>query len=165
MQIEEQIKSLLKIKAKIDLYRKVVGNIEAEKTSKDPEHVSLQKDHPGLITEFCDEILDFCNSRIQSLGNPTSQAPKPTPRKEESFVPLDPPRTDPTIKNADDEEPRDPLRFLMKYKNMEGKSVTFKTKDGVIKAKIRGCVAPNLVVETEMGVTLQIPPRELTFEK
>lgn len=165
MQIEEQIKALQRVKAKIDLYKKVISNIEIEKDSEDPESKTLEKEHPGLIAEFCDEITVFCSKRVEMLGNPqkASMAP-PIPRE-----PVEPELLEKTDKPKKPEppveaEPRDPLKFLLKYKYLDGKTVSFRTKDGKITGKVRGLVVPNIRVETDSGYDVDVPPKELTVE-
>lgn len=173
MQIEEQIKSLLKIKAKIDLYRKVMENISAELKSEDPAHKELEKDHPGLMKEFCTEVLGFCEERVQVLGNPSTQPANPVASaSQESLEKVkkmeNPSSTQKAAENGkaiiDDlnaPEPIDPLRFTLKYRGMVGKKVMFSTPNGEVTGVVKAAVTPFLRVETDTGHYISIKPSEV----
>lgn len=171
MLIEEQIKKLLRTKAKIDLYRKIAANVEAEKASinQDAEHKKLEGEHPGLLKEFCEEILTFCNTNINALGNGSPvPALKPVIASGTS-TPVEP---DPLALKVDvtgkqvaqpmGDEPVDPLRFLIQHRHLDGKKVKFTTKDGEVTGIVRGLVVPNVKIVTDNGYEVAVPPKELT---
>ncbi len=170
MLIEEQIKKLQRIKAKIDLYKKVVANVQDELASvnQDAEHKTLEQQYPGLLGEFCSELTGFCAGVIEQLGNGDSVPAATPPRRVPEAVEAQPeppkPKTPPAT-SVDDSEPADPLRFLMKYRHLDGKKVTWMTKDGQVQGVVRGMVTPNIIVETESGFTVPVPGRDLTEVK
>jgi hypothetical protein len=158
MLIEEQIKNLQRIKAKIDLYKKVASNVQDELASvnQDEEHKALEREFPGLLAEFCQEIGAFCSKRVEQLGNggsvpravelPPPEAQQPVKDEARPILPPD----------STEEEPTDPLRFLLKYKHLDGKTVAWTTKDGQVQGKVRGLLAPNIIVETDTGHTVKV---------
>lgn len=165
MQIEEQIKKLQRIKAKIDLYRKVQGNVQDELVSvnQDSEHKSLEAEYPGLLSEFCSEIDAFCNKRVEQLGNPTAHVPvAESPAEVSRPRPQEQPK--PAVHQVAmiDDEPTDPLRFLMKHKALDGKRVSFQSKDGLVQGTVRGLVTPFIKVETDSGFVIDVKPKELS---
>lgn len=166
MNIDEQIKSLQRIKTTIELYKKLGDNISSEKASKNPEHLALEKDHPKLLEQFCSEVIAFCELRISQLTNPkaaqvhaqtvaivSGTTPTPTPA---------PAPSTPLVTPENTEESLDPIRFLTKYRRLDGKKVSFQTKDGLILGTVRGVRPPNLVVETDSGYEITIAPKEIT---
>ena len=161
MQIEEQIKKLQRIKAKIDLHRRLISNLKADSEAKDPEHKALEAEHPGLFEEFCKEIVDFSVDRIQTLSNP--EAPK-LPTATERIIYAEPEtENQPVAPKPQAQPPMDPLKFLMANKHLEGKKISFKTKDGIITGTVRGISLPaSLKVETDTGYDISIPPSEVT---
>lgn len=163
MLIEEQIRKLQRIKAKIDLYKKVTANIQDELASvnQDAEHKALEAQFPGLFAEFCQEMNAFCAKRAEQLGSggdsPPNQVTGPTapvPQEEKPPAPL------PVLPTVED-EPADPLRFLLKYKHLDGKTVTWVSKDGPVQGKVRGLLSPNVIVETDSGFTLPVQAKLL----
>src|SRR5690606_9935680 len=60
-----------------------------------------------------------------------------------------------------EDEPSDPLRFLLKHRALDGKKVTFESRDGTITGVVRGLVAPFLKVETSTGFTVKVRPSEI----
>lgn len=157
--IEEQIKALQRIKAKIELYQKVSLTITDEAKLKTESTKKLDLEYPGLLQEFCDEICTFCADQMRSLGrgplvyakaNPEPQIVKPEPVVNPDVIP-----------QAEMDEPTDPLRFLLKYKAWEGKKVSFPSKDGQVNGTVRGMVVPYLKVETDTGFVIDVKPKEL----
>jgi hypothetical protein len=163
MLIEEQIKKLQRVKAKIDLYKKVQSNVTSELTSvnQDKEHKALEAEYPGLLAEFVQEMDAFCSKRIEMLGNGSVERPAPPPVPTTAAAAPEPLAKKPIILEAPDQEPKDPLRFLMKYKHLDGKTVTWMSKDGQVTGKVRGILTPNIIVETESGFTLPVEPKLL----
>jgi hypothetical protein len=168
MLIEEQIKKLQRVKAKIDLYKKVQSNVTSELTSvnQDKEHKALEAEYPGLLAEFVQEMDAFCSKRIEMLGNGEQprRVSEPTPNGGAVNDPGPPqPATKPVTPPIQmiDDEPADPLRFLMKYKHLDGKKVTWMSKDGQVTGTVRGLLTPNVIVESDNGFTLPVPAREL----
>jgi hypothetical protein len=164
VRIEEQIKRLQRIKAKIDLFKRLVANVQDELAAvgESAEHKALEAEHPGLLTEFCAEIREFSTRRIEQLGsgeegaNPTPPKRVVAPVREEA-----PPPPAPQPQANAEEEPRDPLKFLLKYRHLEGKRVSFSSKDGPVQGTVRGMVTPHITVETDTGFVLTVPPKEL----
>lgn len=167
MKIDEQIKILMKRKAEIELFTKLADNIKAEIGSMDPEHKKLEADYPGLMKAFCDKVAIFCEQNIGELSviEHTVTPPRPVEHVEfhkERGQQTPTPKVAPTPPiNPEDDEPTDPLRFLLKHKGMEKKRVEFTTKDGTIQGTVRGLVTPNIIVETDSGYTIQVKPKEL----
>jgi hypothetical protein len=165
VRIEEQIKALQRTKAKIDLYRKVQKNVEAELNlmGQDEEHKKLELEHPGLLKEFCSEVSLFCEKRVEALDNPKPEAPKrEQERQQESLLSLKPQPTPPVrVPVASEEEPGDPIRFLMKYKHLDNKKVEFETKDGLVTGTVRGLVTPFIKVQTDTGYVVDVEPSKL----
>ena len=162
MLIEEQIKSLLRVKAKVDLYKKIISTIEAEKSSKSEEQEALNSEFPGLLNEFCGEILTFCSKRVDDLGNMRKESPSAVTIVDQPQIPM---QSQPVAQvqapaaPTEEVEPTDPLKFLLKYRHMDGKRVTVTTRDGNVEGTVRGMVAPNIKVETDTGYIVGVPPR------
>lgn len=162
--IEEQIKKLQRVKAKIDLYTKVQANISAEQANKDPEALKLDAEHPGLMKEFCAEISAFCTDRVGQLGSGDAPRPRPTEHGAVLDAPTQPeaPRVrPPIISQAEMDEPQDPLRFMMKYKHLAGKKVKVKTVHGDVEGVVRGVTVPFIKVETETGFVVDSLPKDI----
>lgn len=159
MNIDEQISKLLRLKAKIDLYKKFENALTG--SAVEP---ALENTHPGLYAEFVGEVGLFYNKRIQMLSNDTPIEPKPAPqapRTESNATTQSENPTAPAKKEVPIES-NDPIRFLMRHRHLDQKRVQFTTKDGIIQGVVRGMAAPFIVVETTTGFTVQVPPGEIT---
>lgn len=157
MQIEDQIKALLRTKAKIDEYRRVIKYVTEDSTSTE----EFDDKYPGLREEFTAELIEICNSRIEMLGNPVKpSAPKQMLETVEN--PIVKANPAPAENHG---EPNDPLRFLQKYRHLDGKKVVYSSKDGDVQGVVRGMITPFLKVELNTGYVINAEPakiRELT---
>ncbi len=153
MQIEEQIKVLLRTKAKIDLYRNVVKYVTTEGSATNEE---FNVAYPGLAEEFATELTSMCNARIEALGNPV-KAPET-----KVVIPTEPPKPpvppEPPVNNGD---PTDPLLFLKKYRHLDNKRVSYASKDGEVKGTVKGMVAPFLRIQLDTGYVLNCEPSRI----
>lgn len=165
--IEQEIQKLLRLKAKVNLYQMMLANVQNELDSKSKDHDELEKTHAGLLTEFVAEVSAFCEAKIDLLGNgPVNQKPAPVQRPSESEVvnkPADSNLQKETVKVVDPstEEPTDPLKFLLKWRHLEGKKVAFETRNGEVTGTVRGMVTPNLKVELDTGYTASVRPTDI----
>lgn len=156
MSVADKIKELQRVQLKIELYERLALGIAQEVVETPPTEDDLD-----LHKEFAEEVVKFAKARVDQLNGITPKEPAPKPRPE--FQPLQPEKVKaPTPPPEPAHE--DPLTFALKWKKNEGKEVEFTTKDGVIKARVRGVNPPNIVVETESNMTVTIPPSELTIK-
>lgn len=160
MLIEEQIKKLQRVKAKIDLFRKIQTNVQNElaSASSDQEHKALEAQFPGLFAEFCAELDSFCTHRAETMGNGGME---PQPQRVVAEAPTPAPAAPSPPPQDPNQEPIDPLKFLLKYRGLDGKRVSFSSKDGKVEGTVRGLVTPFIKVETDSGFVVDVPPREL----
>lgn len=159
LQIDQKIKELLRLKAKINLYSTLLTSIKAEVVETSPEHAELTKEHPGLLKEFCAEVEVFCNGEIGKLGNSGTYAPEAPKRAVAAVKEAQAPEVPQKPK-----EPSDPLRFLLKWKHLDNKRVSFETRDGIIFGKVVGLVVPFLRVETEInGAVIDVDPLKINI--
>lgn len=144
--IDEQIKKLQRKKQKIDLYERIIKNLDSEK--KDPE---------GLMQEVSEEVKRFCKAMIGKIEESESESvapkvatkPKAVEPVAEAKVaaPGEPKRIQ---VNPMDGVTMDPLRFVVTFKDWPGKIV--KVKDGVgnlVPGKVVGASFPNLRIELD----------------
>ena len=160
MSIADKIKELQKVQAKIELYERLATNITMDLTSEE----ALAGESPELvevIPEFIEELIKFAKSRVDQLNGMT---PRPKPKPKSEFQPLEPEHVEAPPKKAPPPDHMDPLTFALKWKKNEGKDVEFTTKDGIIQGNVRGVNPPNIVVETKSGITITVPPNELTIK-
>jgi len=115
-----------------------------------------------------DDLTKFCVARIVQIERPKS-APPITPEPSEGEIVKkrankpDPMKAALEKAQATDEdgEPLDPLMFMKKYRHLDGKEVTVKTKNGDVKAIVRGMTVPFILVETVTGHNVQVKPKDL----
>lgn len=161
--LDLKIEELLRLRAKVKLYKQVQENVEAEMALASTEHKDLEKEYPGLLEEFVNEITLFCNRRIEDLGNGPKRpqaidAVAVVPVTEEDRpAPPPPAKVQPNL--AD--EPVDPLKFLLKWRHLDSKRVKFKTKDGEVEGTVRGMVTPFLRIQTDTGYDVNVKPQEV----
>jgi hypothetical protein len=159
MLLEDKIKTLLKRKAKLDLYKKLMVSLETEKVDKDEDKAILESEFPGLLVDFCNEVLGFCKQRmteLQTLEDDTPKAPKVQAKVEAA------PQPAPVLQApVDPDEPTDILKFAMKYRHLDGKHVTVVSPDGEVGATVVGMVMPFLKVFTDTGYTVDISPKDI----
>lgn len=155
MNIDEQIKTLMRVKEKIELYRAVIKNVQT--FLKESFGNTAESLYPGLANEFENEISDFCQSRIDVLNG--TRAVKPSPLRPEEMQPLDAVETKPPKTVTPDEA--DPVKFLMKHRHLDGKTVKFMSNGSEITGRVRGLVVPNITIETDLGYVVQVKPSEI----
>lgn len=165
MLIEEQIKKLLRTKAKIDLYKKIEVSLQAEVTAleTDEDHKKLEAEHPGLIKEFCEELGGYCHQQVSELSYVKQTA---TPAHVETSVVtqvIEKPKVTFTPIPAND-EPTDPLKFMMKYRHYESRRVTVETPNGPVGGVVRGLVTPYIIVQTDTGHDAKVFPKNIKLE-
>ncbi len=163
LDIERQILELQRIREKIGLYKTLLVNVESELTAKTEEHKVLEANHAGLLKEFVAEITGFCNYKIDELGNgpkrPTAKIPIEPIMPEPLAIDLT--KENPKVPPSNTDEPTDPLKFLLKWRHLEGKKVRFQTRNGEVTGTVRGMVTPYLKVETDTGHLANVSPREI----
>ena len=131
MNLDEQIAKLQALKAKVHKYEEL-------------KEVVAKYELP--------DVVEFIDRQIEAISNPTPakpEAPKPVAanaKPEKAFVPLN---------------DNDPIRFALKYRQAQGKEVIVKSKDGTVPAKVVGVKAPHIIVETDTGHTVQVPPTDI----
>lgn len=95
----------------------------------------------------------------------------------ERTKPLQPPKNDNSTFGSDEEEfvsakqvnskkkpvrsGHDVLAFAMQYRHLDQKTCSVTTKNGEVAGKIVGTEAPFLVVQTETGHTIKVPPESV----
>ena len=149
MSIAEKIAALQGLQRKIDCYQMIHDEIST----------LLPEDAGNDDLAVVDAIKEFCKKQITVINQPDkpTPAPKAAKAKTEKAVEL--------TKDTNADIPTDPLRFAMKYRALEGKPAKIPTGGGEkVLAYIRGVSPPNVVVETESGHTVQVPPEDLEIQ-
>jgi hypothetical protein len=158
MQIEEQIQKLLRLKAKIDLYKNLISHLNVESGLKDDFHASIENAHPGVLKEFFEELHAFASKRVGVLDSSGASQPAPA----QAAPQVQPPKPEKRPVESDpNAEPRDPLSFMRKYQHLYGKKVSWATPDGTVTGTVRGIVVPYLKVDTDTGFTVTVEPKQI----
>lgn len=160
--LEQEILKLQRIRELLGLYRTLLGNVQAELSANTKEHQTLETNHPGLLKDFVGEISAFCTNKIEELGNgPRPQRIPIQPIMPETLEKEPPPKEKTQVPQNNSDEPTDPLKFLLKYRHLEGKKVSFDTKNGEVTGTVKGMVTPHLRIETDTGHVASVRPTDI----
>lgn len=169
--LEKQIKELQRKQKKVEIYQEIADNLLKQTDSQTLEVLKIEQDYPGLIKEVCTEVISFLEHKrsiLCELGHDVTvgNSPMTTDVAKEGAatqVTVKPPETVKQL--VDPVEPTDPIRFLLKYKFLDGKLVNVTTPNGDVKAKVVGLLTPYIRVETETGYTVNVEPKHIKVIK
>lgn len=120
----------------------------------------METEHPNLLAEFIEEVTYFSNKRLATLQGVNLGSSQPNETIENPVVKEAVANTAASVSPpSEDEEPRDPVRFLMKYRYLDGKRVKVETPNGEIEGRVKGLVTPFIRIETNLGYEINVPPK------
>ncbi len=146
MDIDSQIKSLLRKKAKIAMLETITNYLAG---------MQENSEHDGLKNEVKVLVEDFLAAQISAITN--GAAPAVTPTNVEPQAHSEPAPEVTQVANANKEELRN---FIKKYGGFGFKNVTAKSVEGAaVKGKVMKQEFPYLVVNDELsGNLVQVDP-------
>lgn len=170
--LQETLSKLRKLEAKINFLKKIQEDLKekAEAAKKDANY-----DEAKAIGE----VISYITGRISQIENGDAELILPETRvvrnqsepqvskgtfidEEEEETPN--PKRKPAKPVDDDPElPNDPLKFAMKFRHLDGKTVMVVTDNGNVDAKVRGVdpAQKGIIVTTSTGYTLTVSPKKI----
>ena len=140
----------------MEKFQSLIKSLENQKVSENED--SSEAEVAEEVTEFCiRRINELSSNSVTNLTQSHLVGQKRDIQEEKllKFSEKEP------IRESVESEPADPLRFLAKWKHLDGKTVSFETKDGEVSGTVRGLVTPDVIVVTSNGYNVKVAPTKL----
>jgi len=183
--LEQQIKELQQRKSKADLFKLILEEIQTN-----PKKEQFAEVYEDVMAE----LAEFVSGRVQAIENGEEKQPAKQPAElteedkdllkalanrarervsapvqntgafadEDITVPKNPqPRANNSQKQA---KRQDMLQFAQQHRHLDRKRVTVHTPQGDVGGIVVGAIAPNLIIKTDTGHEVPVPPENITVE-
>jgi hypothetical protein len=182
--LEQQIKELQLRKSKADLFKLVLEEIQTN-----PKKEQFAEVYEDVMAE----LAEFVSSRVAAIENGEERQPEKTPAElteddktlllalarrakervaqpennggafanEDITIPKAPARQQNPQKQA---KRQDMLQFAQQHRHLDRKRVTVHTPQGDVGGTVVGAIAPNLIIKTDTGHEVPVPPENITVE-
>ena len=154
--LKEKLKELQSKLEEVRLYGDIIADLEEAKK------MGAKKDTSAPIEKVMNAVIGFCKSQIDSIEEdaPERKIEVPGPSLVQPKTKED--RLETKKEELTQAADNDPLRFLVKHKHLQGKTVKVSSKNGEVVGKVVSLAAPtHVVVTTETGYTIQVTPDKL----
>lgn len=132
-----------------------VQAIENGETQKDENKpAELTEDDKGLLLELARRAKQRVNQPAQNTGAFADET--------DITVPKAPAR--PQNNTAKQAKRMDMLQFAQQHRHLDRKRVTVHTPQGDVGGVVVGAIAPNLIIKTDTGHEVPVPPENITVE-
>jgi len=183
--LEQQIKELQLRKSKADLFKLVLEEIQTN-----PKKEQFAEVYEDVMAE----LAEFVSSRVSAIENGEEKQPQKTPaelteddktlllalaRRAKERV-TQPENNGGAFANEDITIPKQPsarpnnqakqakrqdmLQFAQEHRHLDRKRVTVHTPQGDVGGIVVGAIAPNLIIKTDTGHEVPVPPENITLE-
>lgn len=152
--LSEQMAALKKKQKELELISQIVDYV-AKLTSEQTENKEVADKVRDLFTAFANRVVQSPEKKTQSIDIPT-----PSLKVEGvQVVPSNSENDRVLVQMKPTGDIGSKIKFAMAYRHLENARVKFGDQEGTV----RGIDAPNIVIQTDSGQTLEIPPQELTI--
>ena len=183
--LEQQIKELQLRKSKADLFRLVLEEIQTN-----PKKEQFSEVYEDVMAE----LAEFVSGRVSAIENGEERQPEKAPAElteddkslllalarrakervtqpennggaftnEDITIPKTPAR--PQNNPQKQAKRQDMLQFAQQHRHLDRKRVTVHPPQGDVGGIVVGAIAPNLIIKTDTGHEVPVPPENITVE-